>query len=305
MSTAKLRQTTLPVTSKYGLRILKSTGAENFHKGTDFPFTDTTPVSSFGAGRVTFAGRRPYYYPGTRTRHPDWERGIHVIVEHAPGIATSYHSLDRLTVSTGDWVELGETVGYGGQSALAATGDHCHVGLWLNGQHVDLEKYLTPGEIVEISNSGTVLTDGATHFDNTEDDMYTDADRDRDNNVYNAIFKGGPSMADNGRSLSQSIGDIVKALDLVRSTVTAPVSRMVDGREVKVSQIQELADAKTIAIRLEAKLAATSAAIAALALANGMDPKELADLIAAKVDDALADNFASIPDAVRAKIIKE
>lgn len=158
MSTAKLRQTTLGVSSKYGPRTLS--GRANFHKGTDFPFGKKVPVSAFGAGRVKFAGRRP-------KGHPDYERGIHAIIEHAPGIDTSYHSLDRLTVSTGDTVGMGDTVGYGGRSAVGATGDHCHVGLWLNGAHVDLEKYLTPGVIVTLSNDGRVSSGDSKPFDNT------------------------------------------------------------------------------------------------------------------------------------------
>lgn len=165
MSTATLKQTTLPVTSKYGPRILN--GAKNTHKGTDFPFGRSTPVSAFGAGRVVFAGRSPVYTPGTKKRHPNYERGIYVQIEHAAGIDTSYHSLDRVTVKVGQTVAMGDTIGYGGSSALGATGPHCHVGLWFNGNHVNLENYLTPGVAVTVSNSGSVSSGGATPINNT------------------------------------------------------------------------------------------------------------------------------------------
>lgn len=160
MSTAQLRRTTLPVSSPYGWRILKKTGKKNLHKGTDFPFGKTVGVSAFGSGRIKHAGW------GTGANA---ERGLYVEIEHAPGIATSYHSLSGLApgVRTGAHINMGDILGFGGTTAAGATGSHCHVGLWLNGQHVDLEKYLTPGQTVTISNTGAVSGAGSTPFNNT------------------------------------------------------------------------------------------------------------------------------------------
>lgn len=158
MSTAQLKQTTLPVSSPYGWRILKKTGKRNLHKGTDFPFGTSVGVSAFGSGRVVAAGR------GTGANA---ERGLYVQIVHAPGIETSYHSLSRINVRVGQQVNMGDIIGYGGTSAMGATGAHCHVGLWLNGSHVDLEKYLTPGQIVTVSNTGSVSGGGATPIDNS------------------------------------------------------------------------------------------------------------------------------------------
>lgn len=173
MPSAKLKQTTLPVTSKYGPRILN--GRNNVHKGTDFPFGKNTPVSAFGAGVVTHAGR------GTGGNA---ERGIYVEISHAPGIGTSYHSLSRVTVAVGQSVGMGDTIGYGGRTATGATGDHCHVGLWINGSHVNLENYLTPGQVVTLNlNGGTISVGDSAPFDNTpkpytgkKDYMYIHAD---------------------------------------------------------------------------------------------------------------------------------
>lgn len=145
-SVARLKQSTVRVTSHYGARILN--GRVNIHKGTDFAFGSNVGVSAFGDGHVTFAGR------GTG---PNYERGLYVQIRHAPGIETSYHSLSRATVKAGQTVSMGQVIGYGGMTAVGATGNHCHVGLWLNLNHVDLERFLTPGEIVAITNSGTVL----------------------------------------------------------------------------------------------------------------------------------------------------
>lgn len=155
MSTANLRQTTLAVTSPYGWRILKKTGQKNLHKGTDFPFGRSTPVSAFGSGTVVESGKH-------------YEYGNYLKIQHAPGIETSYHSLDKpARFKKGEWVNMGDTVGFGGTSALGATGAHCHVGLWLNGQHVNLENYLTPGKVVTISNTGSVTSGNVTPFPNT------------------------------------------------------------------------------------------------------------------------------------------
>lgn len=282
MSTARLRQTTMRVTSAYGPRILNKKA--NVHKGTDFPFGTRDAVGSFGAGRVVFAGRRLW-------GHPDFERGLHVIVEHAPGILTSYHSASRLLVKTGDVVAMNQPLCYGGRTAVGATGDHCHIGLWLNGNHVDLEKYLTPGVVVAISNDGIVLGGNATDFDNTEDDML---DKDDMNLLLNTpAYTGGPT-----------ISALFKLLDSTPSKVAQAVwwESFVDRPGGDVAAMQELADAKTIAARSEARLVALSAALEALAVAKGVDPEKLSAMVAEKVDQALADNFAAIPDQVRTNI---
>lgn len=145
-SSAQLKQSTVPVTSRYGARILN--GRVNIHKGTDFAFGINSAISAFGSGYVTFAGR------GTG---PNYERGLYVQIRHAPGIETSYHSLSRMTVKAGQTVNMGDTIGYGGKSAVGATGNHCHVGLWLNTNHVDLERFLTPGQIITITNAGRII----------------------------------------------------------------------------------------------------------------------------------------------------
>lgn len=136
------------------------------------------------------------------------------------------------------------------------------------------------------------------------DDMYSDADRQRDQAVFDAVFRGGDSMLDNKRSIAASLAGIVTVVD----SAPTKIARAVWGTKVQgrvggdVDALQELADAKTITIRLEAQLSAMNAAVSALAVAKGVDPEKLSAIIATKVDAALADNFASIPDAVRANI---
>lgn len=147
MSSAVLKFTSVPVTSKYGPRPRFSVP----HKGADTANGSKYPHSVFGDGVVTFAGRHARR-PWPLKQHPDYERGIHVIVNHAPGIDTSYHSLSRVNVKKGQRVKMGDIVGWAGTSAVGANGDHVHNGLWFNGQHVDPLKYLKPGVAVTVTN---------------------------------------------------------------------------------------------------------------------------------------------------------
>lgn len=158
MSTAQLKQTSVGVSSPYGWRVLKKTGQRNLHKGTDFPFGKSTGVSAFGSGTVVFAGR------GTGANA---ERGLYVQIKHADGIETSYHSLSKITVKVGQHVNMGDIIGYGGMTAQGASGNHVHVGLWLNGSHVNLENYLTPGKVVTVSNTGQILGNDVKPIPNT------------------------------------------------------------------------------------------------------------------------------------------
>lgn len=191
MATAVLKFTTVPVTSKYGPRPRFSVP----HKGADTANGSKYPHSVFGDGVVTFAGRRP-------RGHPDYERGIHVIVNHAPGIDTSYHSLSRVNVKAGDRVKMGDIIGWAGTSAVGANGDHVHNGLWLNGNHVDPLKYLVPGKPVTVSTGGTALGSKPVPIPATgtntleEDDMFTDADRAKLNNTYAGVFDGASVLID-------------------------------------------------------------------------------------------------------------
>lgn len=158
MSTAKLKFTSVGVTSKYGPRILKLTGKPNFHEGADTATGIEYPHSSFGDGVVVHAGR------GTAPGQP--ERGIFVQVQHAIGIETSYHSLDRVNVHKGQQIKMGDIIGWAGKSAWGATGNHVHNGLWLGGKHVDPLAYLTPGKVVTVS-YGAPASSGSTPFPTT------------------------------------------------------------------------------------------------------------------------------------------
>jgi hypothetical protein len=179
MSEAILRQTPVVVTGPYGPRKLPN-GADNFHEGTDHGFGSAMGVSSYGDGVVVAS-------PRTK---PDRVYGWYVRVRHAPGIETSYHSLLRPALKkVGEPVKMGDILGYGGASAMAAEGNHVHVGLWLNGHHRDERDYLAAGQPVRVVVNGDVINSFpvdassagsiSTPFPDSpeEDDMFSDADR--------------------------------------------------------------------------------------------------------------------------------
>lgn len=136
MANAQLRLTSVPMSQKYGDRILN--GRPNFHRGRDSAFGLGVAISAAGDGVVVESG---------------WHReyGNHVKIAHVGGkagqIDTSYHSMRWTGAPVGRVVRMGETVGYAGSSALGSTGPHLHFGLWLGGVTVDPDKHLTPGVI--------------------------------------------------------------------------------------------------------------------------------------------------------------
>ena len=67
--------------------------------------------------------------------------GKSVFLDHGQGLITVYFHLDRIDVSTGEWVRQGDTVGTVGSTGRA-TGPHLHWGVRLNGTSVDPSLFL-------------------------------------------------------------------------------------------------------------------------------------------------------------------
>lgn len=100
-----------------------------------------------------------------------------------------------------------------------------------------------------------------------EDDM-TPEESNQLKQVYNAIFNGGKSMPDGGRSIGASLAQI--------ASNTGPINR--DGKAISLRQ--EVADAKTILIGMEA-------ALEALAVAKGADPAAILKAVQDGVENAM------------------
>ncbi|HLI52454.1 MAG TPA: M23 family metallopeptidase, partial [Thermomicrobiaceae bacterium] len=102
----------------------------HFHTGLDIAAPQGTPIHAAAAGTVTAAGWNNYGY------------GYMVEIDHGNGLVTLYgHMMQQPSVSVGEQVSQGETIGYVGTTGNS-TGDHCHFGVELNGVWVNPYNYL-------------------------------------------------------------------------------------------------------------------------------------------------------------------
>lgn len=197
----------------------------------------------------------------------------------------------------------GELVGYSGDSGAPGQ-PHVH---WHridpSGARRNPWHYFTGGS-----------TSGGGHNPIEEDDMFTDEDRAKLNSVWSGLYFGGPAVPGGG--------SIVNLIDGIASRVwNSTVDR---GPKAQIIALQELADAKTIGMRLEAQVAALASAVSAIAVGSGSDPAAIveaaragaekalegaAEGIATAVDLAVADDLdllrariAQLPDDVRAAL---
>lgn len=81
------------------------------------------------------------------TTYEDDTMGMTVVIRHENGYVTVYSSLEEVSVSPGDSVTLGQSIGCVGNTALleAAIGDHIHFSVTCNDVPVDPEVFLNIG----------------------------------------------------------------------------------------------------------------------------------------------------------------
>ena len=111
------------ISSVFGYRTHPVTGVRKLHSGLDIAAPSGTPLSAAAGGRVVLA---------------DWfgGYGLTVIIDHGGGVATLYAHQSRLSVSTGDTVSSGNTIGYVGSTGLS-TGPHVHFEVRTDGSSED------------------------------------------------------------------------------------------------------------------------------------------------------------------------
>jgi murein DD-endopeptidase MepM/ murein hydrolase activator NlpD len=93
------------------------------HLGYDLASLRQAPVVAASTGTVVFAENLGIY-------------GDAVIIDHGLGIFSLYGHLSAITVTKGQEVQRGDTVGRTGETGLAG-GDHLHFSIMLYGVHVD------------------------------------------------------------------------------------------------------------------------------------------------------------------------
>lgn len=98
------------------------------HKGNDYAAPVGTPTYAAAAGTVLIAG---------------WSNsaGNWVVINHGNGLVTKYMHHSSLCVSTGQYVEKGQQIGYVGSTGQS-TGPHLHFQVELNNVPVSPDSYL-------------------------------------------------------------------------------------------------------------------------------------------------------------------
>ena len=122
------------VSSEYGTRTHPITGeVSRMHYGMDIDGYghDGGSIVACDGGVVTTVGYNSGY-------------GNYIIVDHGNGMQTLYAHMSGTAVAEGTTVGQGETIGYLGATGMA-TGTHCHVEVFVDGQNVDPSAYLGGG----------------------------------------------------------------------------------------------------------------------------------------------------------------
>ena len=89
-----------------------------------------TPIAAAAGGQVVFAGGDPCC-----------SYGLHVEIKHDETYLSLYAHLDSFAVGLGDYVEQGQTIGYGGLTGRT-TGPHLHFEIRRHGRHQNPLLYL-------------------------------------------------------------------------------------------------------------------------------------------------------------------
>lgn len=116
------------VSSGFGERTSPFTGKKEFHKGIDIVAPTGTPVLAPGGGTVTFAGESE-------------DGGDAVVIDHQGGLVTSYSHLKDATVSKGQQIARGQTIGHVGNLGQS-TGPHLHYEVRQDGAPVNPERFI-------------------------------------------------------------------------------------------------------------------------------------------------------------------
>ena len=116
------------VTDSYGYRIHPLTKKYSWHNGVDFGAAAGTAILAAKSGTVTTAA-----YSGA------W--GYYVVINHGDGYSTLYAHQPSLSVSVGDYVTQGQTIGYVGSTGYS-TGPHLHFTIYYNGSDVNPFNYI-------------------------------------------------------------------------------------------------------------------------------------------------------------------
>ena len=128
------------ISAEFGVRRILNGQERAPHSGVDIAANQGTPIQASNHGVVLLA--EDLYLPGKT-----------VVLDHGWGVNTLYGHLDRISVSEGEEVNRGQTLGTVGATGRA-TGPHLHFGAYIRGIKVDPLKLVEATR--ELSHSGQV-----------------------------------------------------------------------------------------------------------------------------------------------------
>lgn len=103
-----------------------ASGKIRAHCGSDIAASPGSRVTASASGRVSFAGHTPL--------------GNCVSIKHENGVKTTYLPLEKITVSSGDSVQRGQTIGYVSAAGDgSSSGSHLHAGAIFGGKYINPE----------------------------------------------------------------------------------------------------------------------------------------------------------------------
>ena len=117
------------VSSLFGLRVHPITGKTKSHTGIDIASNQGTAVYASDGGSVTLAGWNGGY-------------GNCIMIDHGNGYVTLYGHLSSISVSVGQTVSQGATIGAVGSTGNS-TGPHLHFEVLKNGTRIDPEQFFS------------------------------------------------------------------------------------------------------------------------------------------------------------------
>ena len=116
--------------SPFGNRYHPISGIWKMHNGVDLAAPEGTPIYATRSGYVSWA---------------DYEAGgagYYVQLNHGDGYKSIYMHMTHYIVSTGQYVQAGQVIGYCGSTG-GSTGPHLHFGISYNGTYVNPADYIS------------------------------------------------------------------------------------------------------------------------------------------------------------------
>jgi murein DD-endopeptidase MepM/ murein hydrolase activator NlpD len=119
-------------TSRFGSRRINKypngRTSTSIHAGIDYRAPEGTPITVCAPGKVVFAGPRII-------------TGNTVIIEHMPGVYSLCYHLSKISLSEGQMVKTGESLGAAGSTGFS-TAAHLHWEVRVAGENTDPEAFL-------------------------------------------------------------------------------------------------------------------------------------------------------------------